>query len=114
MIIEHDNLSHWNYFLALEEDVLNIARYIELTKENFSTYSIELARILFASSSEVDVISKMICSLVAQNKSAENINDYKEILRPRFPFIETIQIFIPRYGLTLTPWANWKENKNPI
>ena len=53
--------SHWNYFLAIEEDLENLSRYIELREDNFATYSIETAKILMAASQEVDVLFKAIC-----------------------------------------------------
>lgn len=52
---------HWNYFLALEQDMDVVARYIEFTHANLNVYSIELAHLLFAASSEVDVIAKLLC-----------------------------------------------------
>jgi len=52
---------HWNYFLALERDLEIVARYVEFTKPNFKTFSIELAHLLFAAASEVDVVAKLLC-----------------------------------------------------
>ena len=52
---------HWNYFLALEADVCKLSRYIELQKDNYETYSIELVRILFAACSEIEVVMKLLC-----------------------------------------------------
>ncbi len=40
------SLSHWNYFLAVEEDLNGVSRYIEFDNNNYKTYSLELARIL--------------------------------------------------------------------
>lgn len=112
-IIESSKLTHWNYFLAIEEDTDRLARFIEFTTNNFSTYSVEMARILFASASEVDVIAKLLCTQVASARKAKNINDYKNILNPHFQKIKKLQVFITRYGLTLTPWDEWKSNQNP-
>ena len=33
-------------------------------------------------------------------------------LSVELPEIITTQIFVPRYGLTLTPWDNWRAGKN--
>lgn len=32
--------SHWNYFIALEEDLDRLARYVDLSGLNDNTYSI--------------------------------------------------------------------------
>lgn len=104
--------THWNYFLALENDLENVARYIEFSESNFTTYSIELAHLLFAASSEVDVIAKLLCKKLSPQKKVENINDYRIILVEKLPDLVQFQVFIPRYGLTMTPWDNWTNTEN--
>ena len=47
---------HWNYFLALENDLAKTSRYIEFHEDNLQVFSIELAYLLFAAAPEVDVI----------------------------------------------------------
>ena len=49
------NFVHWNYYIALEQDLSKVSRFIEFSEDNFETYSIELAHLLLAASSEVDV-----------------------------------------------------------
>src|SRR5438132_12157267 len=68
---------HWNYFLALERDMESASRYIEFCEANFSIFSIELAHLLFAAASEVDVVAKLLCKQIAPGASPKNINDYK-------------------------------------
>jgi len=114
MIIESKKYIHWNYFLSIEGDVETLARYVEFTKDNFGTYSIEMARLLLSASSEVDVVAKLLCKKINNESKAENINDYKEILDPAYPDLKNIEILLRKYGLTFTPWSNWQENKNPL
>lgn len=111
-----DTLLHWNYFIALESDLDQVSRYIEFHRKNYSTYSIELAHLLLASASEVDVISKSICLLVDPNSSAENINDYREIITQHISPFSKERVFIPRFGITLRPWFKWnkKGGDNPL
>jgi len=104
---------HWNYFLALERDLEGVSRYVEFAKPNFAVYSIELAHLLFASASEVDIIAKLLCQTLAAAKPRENINDYRPILTAGFTDLVTKEVFVPRYGLTLTPWYNWSGRTNP-
>jgi hypothetical protein len=104
---------HWNYFLALESDLAQISRYIEFDKKNFKTYSIELAHLLLASSSEVDVIAKNICGIVEPNSPANTINHYRKIINRKLPNFKKEQVYFPRFNLTLKPWSNWSLVKNP-
>ena len=107
---------HWNYFIALERDLEVVTRYVEFCESNFKVYSIEFAHLLFAAASEVDVVAKLLCQRLQPNAPRGNINDYRSILPVELPEIVTTQIFVPRYGLTLTPWDNWRagENGNPL
>ena len=105
---------HWNYFVALENNLAQVSRYIEFDKKNFKTYSIELAHLLLASASEVDVIAKGICSFLEPMARAENINNYQAIIRRNLPeFVKEI-VYVPRFNLTLKPWSNWNANTNPL
>ena len=102
------DLIHWNYFIALEKDLENISRYIEFTKDNEDTYSIELAKILMSASSETDVLLKMICNIYGVK--ADNINKYRKCSRENFPELADEEVFINRFTMSFMPWINWKGN----
>jgi len=105
------SLEHWNYFLALEKDLENLSRYIEFCKPNFNCYSLEMARVLLASASEVDVVAKQLCRKLDPDSSADNIHQYRNEIKIEYPQILDFKVNIPRYGLTFTPWLNWKKNQ---
>jgi hypothetical protein len=104
----------WNYFLALDDDVGRLARYLEPTTGNYSSYSLELARILFVAASEVDVLSKRLCRKIDRNSKANNIRKYRETIFTQFPKIKDAIVEMPRFGLVLNPWEQWGKNANPI
>jgi len=110
--------NYWNYFLALEEDLEQLSRFVEFNPDNFGAYSIELAHLLLTSSSEIDVLIKQICSLIAPQTKVSNINNYRKVLKNNLQsyifdgFIQE-KFFIPRYHLEFTPWASWKNDENP-
>ncbi|MGL6475799.1 hypothetical protein ACSZNN_13030 [Aeromonas hydrophila] len=109
-----DRKTHWNYFLALERDIEAGSRYIEFCEPNFAVFSIELAYLLLAASSEVDVVAKLLCQLVAPNSPRGNINDYKVALLPAIPDLPNTEVFIARYGLSFKQWSNWNGDQNPF
>ena len=114
MIITLNTAKHnWNYFLAIEKDLANLAQYIEFEESNLGTFWIELAHILLSASSEVDVIMKQLCSFLSNNTPLENINQYKKIISEKMPELIEEKVFINRYWLTFTPWENWKNWTNP-
>ena len=107
------SLIYWNYFLALESDLEIVSRYIEFIESNFKTYSIELASLLLSSSSEIDVIMKELCGLLSHDDKTENISDYRDIIKKNKSELVEESVSIPRYGIELNPWTNWKEDNNP-
>jgi len=112
-IIEEPKRIHWNYFIAIDSDIENLSRYIEFTEANFATYSIELVRLLLSAASEIDVVAKLLCEKLSPNTKVVDINDYRKVLTNSLPKISGLKVLMPIYGLELTPWSNWKDNKNP-
>lgn len=104
---------HWNYFLALENDLETIARYIEFIECNFKTYSIELAHLLLAASSEIDVVMKELCSIISPDEKASNIDDYRQVIKTKKPELINEKVYISRYGIEFPPWDNWNRDDNP-
>ncbi len=112
MVIDAHKIEvHWNYLLAIEDDLDRLSRYIEFDEKNFECFSIEISRILLTSAAEVDVVCKQICKKLKHESSAEDIHQYREEIKPVYPDIPDFKILIPRHGLTLTPWDNWKEER---
>jgi hypothetical protein len=112
-VSESESLTHWNYFLALEDDLDRISRFIEFTSANYKCFSIELARTLLLACSEIDVVAKQLCSRIAPNTKAQNICDYRAIITGVSKSFSVQELFIPRHGLHLKPWENWNCDENP-
>lgn len=102
---------HWNYFLTIEKDFENLSRYIEFVEDNNSTYSIELARLIMVASQEVDVIMTKICR--QYGVTAENINQYKTVIKENIPEIINETVYAYRFGMHSKPWENWNGDENP-
>jgi hypothetical protein len=114
MAIEvHPSLSYWNYYLALEADLVVLAWYVEFATENFHTYSIEIVHLLLTAASEVDVVTKLYCAQLAPRENVNSMDNYRRVLRSRNPAIENTKVFLPRFGLELTPWENWQQDETP-
>jgi hypothetical protein len=113
MIESKRSLLHWNYFLALEADLEHLSRYVEFADANLKTYSLELAHLLLASSSEVDVVLKSLCRILAPDSGPTNIDDYRITVTSSVPEFADQPVFVPRYGLELQPWSNWSASTNP-
>ena len=104
---------YWEYFLALEDDLQQTTRFVEFATSNFKTYSIEFARIILAASSEIDVLAKMLCGEISPATAADNITDYRTIILKAYPKLPVMEVKLPRYGISTTPWKNWATGTNP-
>jgi hypothetical protein len=105
---------HWRFLAALDADVLHLSRFIELTPENFATYSLELSRILFAAAAEVDVVAKLLCKKIDPASTAHNIGVCRAVIAAKMPLLLETVIEIPRYSLTLKPWESWSSGTSPL
>lgn len=63
----------WNYFLALEQDLLRSTEFVEPSETNFSSYSNWFAKLLLLVGSEVDVVAKQICAESPNGRSVKKI-----------------------------------------
>ena len=104
---------HWNYFLAIERDFETVARYIEPCEANNNAFSLELARLIMASSQEVDVVMKLLCELLVPGSNANGINAYFLIIREKLPDFMNEEIRIPRFSMSSRPWIDWNESQPP-
>lgn len=107
--------SHWNYFLSIEEDISKLSRWIEPSESNYECYSLEIARLLMTAAAEVDVVAKLVCKCINPNSRARGIESYQKEIVGEFPNIYQAEVLVPRFGLTLKPWTNWRdENTSPL
>ncbi|MCK5845038.1 MAG: hypothetical protein KAG97_10040 [Victivallales bacterium] len=104
---------HWEYYLTLVEDIDAISRFIHPCPENFKTFSIELTRLLLSIGSEIDVVCKVLCQEVDSSSSPKHINHYKDVLLKKYPDIPSIEVSMPKYGISRTPWSQWSSATNP-
>jgi len=104
---------HWHYYKSILHDLESLSRYIEIAEDNYRTYSIELTRLLLSIGSEVDVVAKLLCKTVDGRTAPKNIEEYRELLCKRFPSLPSIEVSLPMYLISLTPWNDWSENKTP-
>lgn len=97
---------HWDYFLALEDDLAKLARYIHFSEENLNTYSLEFARLLMASTQEIDVIFKQICAKHGDKSDKES--GYRTFFsKGEFAKLRELEVSVRSYGLKFIPFKNW-------
>lgn len=107
---------YWHYFVALCDDTANTARFVEPAQANFKTYSIEYARLYLAIGSEIDVVAKLLCEKIERTAKLPErpaIDNFRSIIVPKFPGLPSVQVEVPRAEISLVPWQEWANGKNP-
>lgn len=107
------NRKYWSYFLYLEEDLFNCNRYVEFSKDNELAYSIEFARIIMATSAEIDTVSKELCFLITNSNKADNILKYGGVICGEYPKINEVEVKINNDEISIKPWENWNNKISP-
>lgn len=105
---------NWEYFLALESDLETTSRYVEFTQRNFSTYSVEFVKIFLASAAEAEIIAKTLCRKIDPTPSYNNMSQCRATITAKYSQFHTIEIKMPRLGLTFEPWKEWGSARRPI
>lgn len=58
---------YWQVFIAIESDLERTTRYVEPNIDNYKTYSVAFAQLILSACSEIDVVSKLLCSQIDSN-----------------------------------------------
>jgi len=113
MAIERtETFVHWNFFLALEEDLDRLARFVDLSG-NESTYSIEIGRLLLSACAETDVVLKQLVKRLDPSKNPHKLDGYFDAIARELPNFRKFEATLPRYGVKLKPWQDWRRDRAP-
>lgn len=104
---------HWQFYESLDDDLLSLSRIIDFSKENFQTHSVHLTRMYLSVCSEVDVVSKLLCSRVAPKKKARTIDEYRSVITGFYPKLYDVKVSLPAHDIEFQPWIDWATGVNP-
>lgn len=102
--------SYWEYYLDLEEQLLETRRFVAFDEKNKKSFSVEYLKLYQAVCSEIDVVGKEIA--VAANPKFKidnntNIKKWGFEVQQKFPWLK--ESFVTFNGvLTLHPFENWE------
>ena len=112
-IILDKPIHHWNYYLAIEDDMLKTSRYVEISLDNLKTYSVEYTKIILSAASEVDVLLKQIYLSLGFKKKKPNFNDYCIAIKEKLITLLTEQLCFEQYAISLSPFSEWENGLEP-
>jgi hypothetical protein len=113
-------MHHWNYFLNIEKELYSTNNIVEFCEDNYAVYSIEYAKLLLSTCSEIDVLFRLLCSTIDtnckfsdENSRNGNIVEYYKIICNTYPKIIDSELNIYIMDISIKPFENWSENKSP-
>lgn len=112
MTIEEYNTNIWMFYLQLENNFYDTLNFVEFTQDNFSTYSKEYAKQLLSIGSEIDIVCKELCKLIAPTDNRRNIVEYARILCG----YDDLPNSTVQYNFTkeqFQPFLNWSDTNSP-
>lgn len=95
----------WNYYLTLENDLMQLSRYIE-PKNQDNVYSFELYKLLILTATECESVMKLICKEIS-GKECGDISDYKCNILTNYPKLVAATVKINRAEKELLPFEGW-------
>lgn len=102
------SLSNWDYYLVLERELVNSFSFVELSNDNFSTYSVEFAKMLLSICSEFDSVFKDYVELRSANRPS-NIKEAFECLSALndITFVNEVVDIAINQSISLKPFNAW-------
>ncbi len=118
---------YWHYFISIENEIINVSKYIEIHKTNFKTFSVELTRLLLSICSEVDVLIKLLCQKIdpvawknaiesvskTKNRPDPDMDVYRPFICQKLPTFNDVKIKLSQYDYGFVPWKNFHKDMNP-
>jgi hypothetical protein len=107
-----NNEMFFKYFLVLDQDVFATSRYVEFSKNNFNTFSLEYLRLLVSICAEFEIVCKRLCASIKHEGDFERADmDYlTQTILDRFPKIAELEIGIPQLGENILPFKGWGQS----
>ena len=97
---------YWNNYLQIENELIDIFKYIDLSIDNFKTYSSKLLKIYLQIGSEIDICLKLYCRFFSENNYDE-MKKYKEALKEYDKEFCSDEAHVKYINITLKPWEKF-------
>lgn len=96
------------YYKTLEDDFLVTERYLSIEKDNDLAFSNEFVKLLQAICSEIDVLSKYLCSILSPGFKGTTFPEYCKCILDANPlFVRANVVVTKAQWVMLAPWSEW-------
>lgn len=96
------------YYHVLEADFLATEQYLSVDPDNYLAFSNEFTKLIQAICSEIDVVTKYLCSLLSPNFNRSTFPDYCKCILDSNSLFPRANVVIPKVqSIRLAPWFGW-------
>ena len=104
-------MRYWDYYIVLESDFLACRRYVEFSSANLGTYSVEFMHLLFAASTEAEIVLKQLCARLGE-KDAATIVQWRSTLEPKLN-LSSFRVQNIIMSIDMSPFSEWQTVNSP-
>lgn len=97
----------WEYYLIIEEDLANTARFVEPAGQE-NVYSFEFEKIIILTCTEIEKVFKYIAKETCNNNPG-SMEEYKSFFLTNYPKIIEAVVSVSRLGREIKPFENWNQ-----
>lgn len=97
--------NYWNYYLSLENRVIQTAGYVSIDPDNYKTFSNEYALLMQAIGGELDAFFKEYCAF--NQGDYKTIADYASKVLVDYPGIKSQNITVVGTKVKIHPFDGW-------
>ena len=110
MLTEADLFHYWRYCLLIEGDLETTAKFVDIQRDNYATFSAEYSKITLLACSEIDVVCRLLCKEIEPSFKERNSNfeSYASIILNRFPKIVEFSLTVIYNKFEIKPFEDWK------
>ena len=99
--------NYWNYYLTLENRVIQTASYVAIDADNEKAFSNEYAILIQAIGSELDSFFKEYCGFSGDEQ--KTITDYAQYVLVDCPGLKTQSITVTGTEMKIIPFDGWES-----
>ncbi len=104
------NRNPWDYMLSIERDFIRTLDYVELNERHQEVYSNEYAKLLLLAGSEAETVLAKTATESA-GRGIAGIKECQAVLLSEYPNFPAADVHIPKYSMTLWPFAAWAKKR---
>jgi len=105
---------YWAHYISLERELFQTTTYVDISTDNYHTYSEAYLKLLLEIGSEIDVAQKLYCNLLDATFAGEKIDKYRACILANNSAFFTQETSVKDGLISIKPWENYDPSGNIV